>query len=205
MALDGIDFDLKKGKLTLLMGPSGSGKSTLLAILSTLLSKDEGELLLFDKNIESFTSEDKEVFRRKSIGLVFDSFRLIPSLNVWENVSIPLLANDIPDHIAKEKALNLLDRLHIAEFAERAPNTLSNGQQQRVAIARAVIHSPQLIMCDEPTSALDHHNGMEIMNMLKQDVLSPERAVLVVTHDPRIYSFADELFQMSDGKIVIRG
>lgn len=201
-ALKGIDLNVEKGQLTLLVGPSGSGKTTLLSIITTILTPDEGELLLLDQDIRKFSDIDRSKFCRDNLGIVFQSFFLIPTLTVVENITLPLIIAGIDDKIAIEKAMVLLENVHLAHRANSLPTTLSKGQQQRVAISRAMINESQILVCDEPTSALDQVTGLEIMNLLREKVLDSSRAVLVVTHDQRTFSFADHIIQMNDGLII---
>lgn len=200
-ALKGINIEIEQGKLTLLVGPSGSGKTTLLSIITTILTPDEGELFLLDQEINRMSSEEKSEFCRKNLGVVFQSLFLIPTLTVAENVSLPLLIDGIDEKTAKEQSLEVLKKMNIAHRSETSPIYLSKGQQQRVAIARAIINHSKIIVCDEPTSALDQASGHEIMSILKELSLSANRAVLIVTHDPRTFSFADQIIQISDGQI----
>lgn len=201
-ALKGIDLDIYKGQLTLLVGPSGSGKTTLLSIITTILTPDAGELLLLDQNIRSLSDEEKSKFCRDNLGIVFQSLFLIPTLTVVENITLPLIIARLNEKTARDKAMELLDRMHLAHRSHSSPETLSKGQQQRVAIARAMINDSQILVCDEPTSALDQTTGLEIMTLLREKVLHSSRAVLVVTHDQRIFPFADRIIQMNDGQIL---
>lgn len=201
-ALRGIDLDIYKGQLTLLVGPSGSGKTTLLSIITTILTPDAGELLLLDQQIGNLSDGEKAQFCRDNLGIVFQSLFLIPTLTVVENITLPLIIAGINEKKAIDKAMGLLDRMHLAHRSKASPNALSKGQQQRVAIARAMINDSQILVCDEPTSALDQATGLEIMALLREKVLHSSRAVLVVTHDQRIFPFAERIIQMNDGQII---
>lgn len=198
-ALQEINLDIHNGQLTLLAGPSGSGKTTLISIIATILKQDEGKLFLLDQDMGLMTDDAKAQFRRQHIGIVFQSLFLIPTLTVVENVSLPLVIAGDAEEVAEEKAMKLLKRVHLDHRASVSPASLSKGQQQRVAIARAMINESQIIICDEPTSALDHVTGFEIMEFLHE--LSQSRTVVVVTHDPRIFSYADRVITMNDGQI----
>lgn len=200
-ALKGIDLDIYKGQLTLLVGPSGSGKSTLLSILTLLLSPDAGEIWLLGKHINGMSDFDKTLFRRNTMGIVFQSFFLIPMLSVVENVALPLVVAGQPEREAQEKAHEVLKKLGLDSRSQVSPSLLSKGQQQRVAIARAMVNDSQIIVCDEPTSSLDQTNGHEAMNLLHEFASDPRRAVLVVTHDHRIFPFASRIIEMNDGQI----
>jgi putative ABC transport system ATP-binding protein len=145
---------------------------------------------------------DKLRFRAQKIGFVFQTFNLLPALNAAENVAIPLIINGEKRENAKKKAIEILEKVGLGERWKSLPAQLSGGQQQRVAIARALVHSPKLIVCDEPTSALDHISGQNIMTLLKDIALEKDRALVIVTHDSRIFSFADRIAEMDDGHIV---
>ena len=203
-ALKGIDCDIFKGQLTLLVGPSGSGKTTLLSIITTILTPDQGEIFLLNQNLWKLPPIERAKFCRDNLGIVFQSLYLIPTLTVLENITLPLIISGSNKNDAIDKALDLLTRMHLAHRAHAAPTTLSKGQQQRVAIARAMINDSQILVCDEPTSALDQTSGHEIMTLLKEKVVHSSRAVLVVTHDQRTFPFADRIIEMSDGQIIER-
>lgn len=200
-ALKGIDLDIYKGELTLMVGPSGSGKTTLLSILTTLLSPDSGDLIILGKNVSKMTDEEKTSLRKSSLGVVFQSLFLIPSLTILENVALPLIVAGFSHEEADEKAMEILKKLHIDHKAYFNPNTLSHGQQQRVAIGRAMVNGSEIIMCDEPTSALDQASGLNVMELLR-DLAHESRAIFVVTHDHRIFPFADRILTMSDGLLL---
>ncbi len=201
-ALKGIDLDIEKGKLTLLVGPSGSGKTTLLSIITTILTPDEGTLQLLDQDIQEMTEDKRARFCRENLGTVFQSLFLIPTLTVVENIMLPLIIAGVPQADAMGKAIELLSRMHLAHRADSSPSLLSKGQQQRIAIARAMVNDSKILVCDEPTSALDQASGLEIMSLLREKVLHSSRAVLVVTHDHRIFPFADEIININDGQII---
>ncbi len=200
--LHGIDLEVKSGELLMLVGPSGSGKTTLISILAGILSHDDGECFLFGQNIDTLADAEKTKFRGENIGYVFQAFNLIPMLSNAENVAIPLLLNNMNRKEAIKHAEERLVQFGLEDKVETYPKQLSGGQQQRVAIARAVIHNPRLIVCDEPTSALDHENGMLVLNHLRDIVDKENRALIVVTHDSRIFDFADRIVHMEDGNIV---
>lgn len=204
-ALKGIDMAIFQGELTLLVGPSGSGKTTLLSIISTILTPDEGELYLLGHEIHKMTESEKADFRRDKLGIVFQSLFLIPTLTVLENVTLPLLVGGISNQAAAEKAHALLKQLHIDHRCNVSPSNLSKGQQQRVAIARAMVNDSKLIVCDEPTSALDQTAGFEVMGLLQDLALNHNKAILVVTHDHRIFSYAERIIEINDGQITNGG
>ena len=201
-ALRGIDLDVYRGELLMLVGPSGCGKTTLISILSAILEQDEGQCEVFGKNLVSLNKEEKATFRGDTIGFVFQLFNLLPALTAIENVAIPLLLKGVAYQSAMKQAQVVLDSVGLTSRAEALPGQLSGGQQQRVAIARAIVHNPKLIVCDEPTSSLDHKTGHEMMKVLRDIAHGPDRTLIVVTHDHRILEFADRIARMDDGRIV---
>jgi putative ABC transport system ATP-binding protein len=202
LALNGVNLDIAAGELMMLVGPSGCGKTTLISVVAGILDQDSGLCELFGHNVLTMPSKDKLRFRAQNIGFVFQAFNLLPALTAAENVSIPLLINGTKRVEAERQAVQVLERVGLGGRVTSMPAQLSGGQQQRVAIARALVHSPRLIVCDEPTSALDHESGLNIMNLLKEVALGKDRALVIVTHDARIFSFADRIAQMDDGHIV---
>ena len=200
-ALKGIDLDLYCHQLTLLVGPSGSGKTSLLSILSTILTPDEGEVIILGNDVHNMSDDQKALFRRDNIGIVFQSFLLVPSLTVLENVTIPLLVAGASEDVSRKKAMDVLKQLGMERRADSPPTVLSKGQQQKIAIARAIINDAKIIVCDEPTSSLDHVSGNEVMSLLQDLATNTSRAVMVVTHDHRIFSYANRVIKMSDGLI----
>jgi putative ABC transport system ATP-binding protein len=200
-ALKSTDLDINLGQLTLLVGPSGSGKTTLISIIGMILTPDAGELILLDREVNKLSSNDKAIFRSKHIGFVFQSLFLIPTLTIAENVALPLIVRGMDEKSAIIKAKEMLEKVHLVHRANEPTTKLSKGQQQRVAIVRAMINEANIIICDEPTSSLDHISGFEIMEFLRTLAKNSTRAVLVVTHDPRIFSYADRIIPISDGEI----
>lgn len=200
--LRGVDFEVPYGEMTLLAGPSGCGKTTLLSVIAGLLNKTGGEMNVLGTNVVELRGSDAVLFRRKNLGFVFQQYNLLPSLTAAENASVPLLAAGVSRKTAVEKAVHLLEKLGMGARAHAAPNKLSGGQQQRVAIARALIHEPRLLVCDEPTAALDAETGHSVMELLREAGVSEKRAVLVVTHDARVFPFGDRIAHMNDGRIV---
>lgn len=204
-ALKSTDLEIDKGGLTLLVGPSGSGKTTLISIIATILTPDAGELILLDQNVGEMTENEKAHFRGENIGIVFQSFFLLPTLTIAENVALPLIVQGMQEKEAIEKAIQLLEKVHLAHRSHVSPFFLSKGQQQRVAIARAMINDAAIMIFDEPTSSLDHVAGFEIMEFLHALAKNATKALLVVTHDPRIFPYADRIISMSDGEIILKG
>ena len=202
-ALKSTDLEVESGKLTLLVGPSGSGKTTLISIIATILTPDEGELFLLGEDVGAMTSNEKAHSACQHLGIVFQSLFLIPSLTVLENIALPLVIAGYSEEESRScRVYELLEKVHLEHKANFSPTLLSKGQQQRVAISRAMINDSRIIICDEPTSALDHVAGFEIMDFLHGLALNSSKAVLVVTHDHRIFSYADRIVEMSDGEIV---
>ena len=201
-ALNGIDLDIAVGELMMLVGPSGCGKTTLISVIAGILDQDEGRCELFGENLLTMRGKDKLNFRAHNIGFVFQAFNLLPSLNAAENVSVPLLINGMKRAAAERIAIGILERVGLGERWQSLPSELSGGQQQRVAIARALVHNPRLIVCDEPTSALDHETGRNVMSLLKDVAMHKDRTLVIVTHDARIFDFADRIAEMDDGHII---
>ncbi len=200
-ALRGINFRAQLGKLTLLVGPSGCGKTTLLSVITGLLDATAGHLNILNQDPAKASASQRLLFRRDNIGFVFQSYNLLPALTAAENAAIPLLAAGTPWEVALAKSEQVLTTLGLKKRLLARPAELSGGEQQRVAIARAIVHEPRLIVCDEPTSALDAQTGHSVMELLSKTVLSPERAIIVVTHDERIFPFAHTIAHMNDGVI----
>jgi len=202
MALRGIDLDVRRGELLMVVGPSGCGKTTLISVIAAILGQDSGECEVLGRDLKNMDQKERTRFRGESIGYVFQLFNLLPALSSVENVSIPLLLNGAPRRTAERRAEEALEAVGLGSRRDALPAKLSGGQQQRVAIARALVHDPKLIVCDEPTSNLDHVAGRSMMELLRSAARSPDRALIVVTHDPRIFEFADRVARMDDGKII---
>lgn len=202
-AVDHIDLSITRGKFTAIVGRSGSGKSTLLHLLGGLDRPDAGQVLIQGKNIFDLESNDLAVFRRRKIGFVFQDFNLIPSLNVWENVVLPLGLDG--RQFQEEDIMGILCHLGLEGKKDAMPNTLSGGQKQRVAIARALATSPAIILADEPTGNLDSKTELEVMNLLKNCVREYNQTLVMITHDETIAQMADELILIEDGKVVSKG
>jgi putative ABC transport system ATP-binding protein len=200
VALRGIELDVYRGELLMLVGPSGCGKTTLISVIAGILDQDEGSCLVFDHDWKQMSLNAKTRYRGHHIGFVFQAFNLLPTLTAAENVAVPMLINGGGRREAIRRAQEVLAQVGLGERAEAAPSELSGGQQQRVAIARALVHDPKLIVCDEPTSALDHETGRQVMELLR-NAAGKDRALIVVTHDARIFEFADRLAKMDDGRI----
>lgn len=202
MALRGVDLEVRKGELLMLVGPSGCGKTTLISVVAGILDHDGGECLVFQRDLRGMGQTKKTRYRGQNVGFVFQAYNLLPTLSALENVSVPLLILGVPRKEAQERAKGILEKVGLADRMYATPAQLSGGQQQRVAIARALIHGPRLIVCDEPTSALDAETGHRVMEVLRDAALSSDRALIIVTHDNRIFNFADRVARMEDGHIV---
>ena len=189
------------GDMTFLVGPSGCGKTTLISVIAGLLEATSGSVELFGTEVAKLSARDRVLFRRKNLGFVFQQYNLLPSLSAAENAAVPLLAAGVPRREALEKSAHLLDRLGLGNRTKALPRVLSGGQQQRVALARALVHEPRLVICDEPTAALDAESGHSVMELLSRTAVHPDRAVIVVSHDNRVFHFADRLAFMNDGTI----
>ncbi len=201
MALRGVDLDVRQGEMMMLVGPSGCGKTTLISVIAGILDRDGGDCAVFGQDFTAMPESKRVQYRGKHVGFVFQAFNLLPPLTAAENVAIPLLLNGVRRKQAVEQARACLDRVGLSARAKSLPSQLSGGQQQRVAIARALVHSPKLIVCDEPTSALDHATGQKVMDLLREVAVRDDRALVIVTHDARIFEFADRIAQMDDGHI----
>jgi putative ABC transport system ATP-binding protein len=199
--LSDITADVNAGELTLLVGPSGCGKTTLISIIAGILSPSEGDVSLFGTPLASMKGGTLVRFRLAKVGFVFQQFNLLPTLTAAENAGLPLAAAGLSRRAATQKGADMLGKLGMEKFVNKFQNQLSGGQQQRVSIARALVHSPQLVVCDEPTSALDAATGRTVMQLLRELAVKPDRVVIVVTHDDRVYDFADRVLEMEDGRI----
>ena len=200
-ALKEVDFDVRVGELLMIVGPSGCGKTTLLCVVAGTLNFDDGEIDVLGNALHRMPRRQITEYRKRDVGFIFQQFNLIPTLNLIENVSVPLLIQGDKRRAAERKAKDLLDRLGLEGRGNDRPLNLSGGQQQRVAIARALVHEPRLVICDEPTSALDKETGAQIMELLRDIARQPNRSVIVVTHDSRVFKYADRMTEMEDGRV----
>jgi putative ABC transport system ATP-binding protein len=200
-ALRGIDLDVPTGEITLLVGPSGCGKTTLISIICGLLKPTAGEVTLFGVPRSALPERKLVDFRGRNIGFVFQQYNLLPALTAAENAALPLIIADQPRARAVARAREVLETLDLGARADALPSQLSGGQQQRVAIARALVHEPRLLVCDEPTAALDAASGQTVMELVRRVAVQPDRAVLIVTHDNRVFRFGYRIVHMSDGHI----
>jgi putative ABC transport system ATP-binding protein len=200
-ALRGIDVQVRLGELTLLVGPSGCGKTTLLSLIAGLLEPTAGTVTVLGTDLAALSDRQQVAFRAAYIGFVFQQYHLLPALTAAENVAVPLLIARLPRPAALARAQAALESVGLGERARALPAQLSGGQQQRVAIARALVHEPRLLVCDEPTAALDAQAGHHVLELLRYVAVQPGRAVVVVTHDSRVFPFGDRIIHLSDGQV----
>ncbi len=202
-AIDNANIDIKEGEFVAIVGKSGSGKSTLLHMMGGLDNPTEGKVYINDKDIFSLKEEELAIFRRKNIGFIFQNFNLIPSLNVWENITLPVGLDG--KEINKPFVTDIINSLGLESKVDALPNTLSGGQQQRVAIARALVARPAIILADEPTGNLDSKTSDEVMSLLKTMIKKYNQTLVMITHDETIAQMADRVIYIEDGKVVKGG
>jgi putative ABC transport system ATP-binding protein len=199
--LHGVNFAVQHGEIVLLMGPSGSGKTTLLSIMGCILRATSGQVTIQGRDITALPERALPRIRLEHIGFIFQGFNLFPALNVLENVELALELKGLRGATAKRQAAELLDRVSLGDKAKSLPADLSGGQKQRVAIARALAGEPGIILADEPTAALDSTSGKLVIELLRELAHEKNRAVVVVTHDNRVLSYADRIVHIEDGRI----
>jgi putative ABC transport system ATP-binding protein len=200
-ALKGVSLEAKFGELLMIVGPSGCGKTTLLSVMCGTLRADSGTIELFGKSISSMPERELTAFRARNVGFIFQQFNLVPTLTAQENVSIPRLLNGAPYATAQQDAGAMLAQVGLGGREKSFPSQMSGGQQQRVAISRAMVHQPRLVICDEPTASLDAAAGQRALDLLRESARHPDRCVIVVTHDSRIFHYADRIVEMDDGLV----
>ena len=198
-ALNNVSFEIKEGEFVAIVGKSGSGKSTLLHMMGGLDNPTEGKVYINDKDIFSLKEEELAIFRRRNIGFIFQNFNLIPSLNVWENITLPVGLDG--KKINKPFVTDIINSLGLESKVDALPNTLSGGQQQRVAIARALVARPAIILADEPTGNLDSKTSDEVMSLLKTMIKKYNQTLILITHDINIAKSADRVITIEDGQI----
>lgn len=201
-ALSNADLEIRSGELTLLMGPSGSGKTTLLSILGCILRASSGSLEVLGEQVEKLPEKELPRIRREAIGFVFQGFNLFPALTAMENVALALDVRGIGGAKAEERAAELIREVGLEQKSNSYPADLSGGQKQRVAIARALAGDPPILLADEPTAALDSTSGKNVIELLQRLAREHGRAVVMVTHDPRVLSYGDRIIHLEDGRIV---
>lgn len=204
IALNDVTLRVAPGEVVALLGPSGAGKSTLLTAMALINPPTSGRIIISGELVMEGADAkiDLRAFRRRHLGFVFQKANLIPFLTALENVQVALEINDTPAHIARKRAMYLLDHLGIADRADNLPDALSGGQQQRVAVARALANKPSLILADEPTAALDSHRGRQVMELFAQVAHESNSGVIVVTHDTRALDVFDRIVEMEDGRLL---
>ena len=202
-AVDGIDISVSQGEFVAIVGTSGSGKSTLLNMLGGLDRPTEGSVFIDGKNIFSLKDEELTIFRRRKIGFVFQAYNLVPVLNVYENIVLPIQldGNTVDEaHIAE-----IISVLGLGEMTQSMPNQLSGGQQQRVAIARALATKPSIILADEPTGNLDSRTSQDVLGLMKTSCMRFHQTLIMITHNEEIAQMADRIIRIEDGRVVRKG
>ena len=202
VAVQGVSFDAFFGEMLYIEGPSGSGKTTLLSLISGILRPNSGSVLVEDRNIWDMTSDQLADFRLNTVGFVFQDYHLFPRLTTVENVAIPLILKRRDWDKSIDEAMEYLDIVGIKDRALLPPVKLSGGEQQRVAIARAIASRPDILIFDEPTASLDGDTGRRIVEFVKNNILTDKRCIIIVTHDSRIFEYADRIIKMEDGRII---
>lgn len=199
-ALDGVSLAVGQGEFVSIIGTSGSGKSTLLNMLGGMDVPDFGEIIIRGKKIAKMNDEQLSIFRRRNIGFVFQNYNLVPILNVYQNIVLPIELDG--NQVDKEYVEKIIRMLHLEEKLENLPNNLSGGQQQRVAIARALASKPAIILADEPTGNLDSRTSLEVMELLRMTSTEFDQTLVMITHNPEIAQVADRMIRIEDGRIV---
>ena len=199
-ALDGVSLAVGQGEFVSIIGTSGSGKSTLLNMLGGLDVPDFGEIIIRGKKIAKMNDEQLSIFRRRNIGFVSQNYNLVPILNVYQNIVLPIEPDG--NQVDKEYVEKIIRMLHLEEKLENLPNNLSGGQQQRVAIARALASKPAIILADEPTGNLDSRTSLEVMELLRMTSTEFDQTLVMITHNPEIAQVADRMIRIEDGRIV---
>lgn len=201
-AIDNVSFDIREGEFVAIQGPSGSGKSTLLGLLAGLEKPDKGNIVIANKQLTAMTEDDLAIFRRYNIGFVFQAFNLIPTLNLAENIAIPLFPERMGKKEIFQRAQEIARNVGLSERLEHYPSQLSGGEQQRVAIARSLINKPKIIFADEPTGNLDTNTGTQIIELLRKLNLETGQTFVVVTHDDKIAKESNRIIKLIDGRII---
>ncbi len=201
-ALNGVNLNIKNGEFTCIVGPSGSGKTTLLNIIGCLDTPTEGTAILFSKyDVSKLNDKEATKLRRNKIGFIFQTFNLIPVLNVYENIEFPLIIQGISKKEREKRVNELIDEVGLSEFIKHKPEELSGGQRQRIAVARALVTQPELILADEPTANLDSENGANIMRIMRELNEKHNVTFIFSTHDQRVIDMAKRIIKIEDGRI----
>ena len=200
IALDDVNLEVKKGEFTAIVGTSGSGKSTMLHIIGGLDNPTSGQVIVDGQDLSHMTADELTIFRRRNIGFVFQQYNLVPMLNVWENIILPVKLDG--KNIEKSYIDEIVDTLGIGSKLKNMPNALSGGQQQRVAIARALASKPAILLADEPTGNLDSRTSQDVLGLLKVTSQRFHQTIVMITHNEEIAQMADRILQIEDGKIV---
>ncbi len=203
-ALSGVSIAVERGRFLAIMGASGSGKSTLLHLMAALTKPDRGKIIIDNQDLSVMNDKQLTLFRRRSIGLIFQSFNLIPTLTAEENVRLPLMLDDVADATSREKIDVLMESLGIAGRKHHRPDALSGGEQQRVAIGRALVAEPAVILADEPTGNLDSVNSVAVCELLRDLCAIHGKTIVMVTHEPSVAAYAQEVAVIQDGKLIDR-
>jgi len=201
VAVRDVSFEAYFGEMLYIEGPSGSGKTTLLSMISGILRPNSGSVTVENKDIWSLPADQIADFRLNTVGFVFQDYHLFPRLTTVENVAIPLILKKVDWNEALKMSLQYLEIVGLKDRAPLFPTKLSGGEQQRVAIARAIVSSPDILIFDEPTASLDGDTGRRIVDFVKKNILNDKRCILIVTHDSRIFEYANRIMKMEDGKI----
>ncbi|MGO9016537.1 MAG: ABC transporter ATP-binding protein [Dissulfurispiraceae bacterium] len=207
VAVSDVSFEAHFGEMLYIEGPSGSGKTTLLSIISGILKPNSGTVTVEGRDIWSLTSDQLADFRLNKVGFVFQDYHLFPKLTTVENAAIPLILKKVEWNESIKMAAKYLEIVGLKDRAQLTPVKLSGGEQQRVAIARAIASSPDILIFDEPTASLDGETGRRIVDFVKKNILNENRCIIIVTHDSRIFEYADRIMKMADGKItgIVKG
>lgn len=201
-AVRGVSFDAWFGEMLFIEGPSGSGKTTLLSLISGILRPNSGMVLIENRNLWDMTSDEIAEFRLNKLGFVFQDYHLFPRLTTVENVAIPLILKRLDWDKSVNNAMEYLEIVGLKDRAYLPPVKLSGGEQQRVAIARAIASRPDILIFDEPTASLDGDTGRRIVDFVKKSILNEKRCIIIVTHDSRIFEYADRIMRMEDGRLI---
>ena len=201
-ALREVTFRVDHNEMLYIVGPSGSGKTTLLSVISGILRPNTGTVLVEGKDIWRLSDDALADFRLHTLGFVFQDYHLFPRLTTVENIAVPLILRHVPWNEGLERARRVLQVVGLEQKGQLPPQRLSGGEQQRVAIARAIVAEPDLLVLDEPTASLDGDTGKRIVAFVRNEILNERRAIIVVTHDERIYEYASRVIHMEDGRIV---